>query len=224
MAVRLMYFHPLSPRPRVSAIYLCECVYMTMTEWMGREKCKWESCVLCAEGGFYFFTVRRILYVHINFPTPCSALLLMLLLLFRTFMSTLTYHPFCFLFSCARCCVGELEKLSSRYFSNVYGFLYPHWACRKYNQFYFVRAHSTPLASRCPLFRATLKYFFFDSTRSEQEKQKIENFSIFWHFPKMKFCNVVSVGWVEGSSGKLNNRTYTGRWQTIGNLFLHYYK
>ena len=92
---------------------------------MGREKCKWESCVLCAEGGFYFFTVRRILYVHINFPTPCSAdsVLLLLLLLFYTFMSTLTYHPFCFLFSCAHACVGELEKLSSRYFSNVCRFL-----------------------------------------------------------------------------------------------------
>lgn len=79
------------------------------------------------------------------------------------------------------------------------GFSTLYWACRKYNQFYFVRAHSTALGSCYPLSplllpaRATLKYLFDTRRKREQESG---NFSIFWHFPKMKFRNAAFYGWV----------------------------
>lgn len=161
-----MYFHPrsLSLSPRLA---ICANVYM-MPEWMGREKCKWESCV----GWFAFFTVRRMSYIHINFPTPYSADSALLLLLFRTFMSTLTYHPFCFLSMRTCWCWWVVEKgktFLSILFKRVWVRATLNWACRKYNQFYFVRTHPT-LAH----ISAALKHLV-DPHRASRENT--ENFS-----------------------------------------------
>lgn len=100
------------------------CLMTKRNEWVERNVNG--KVVLCAEGGF---TVRRMIVCTHNFPTLvfCRFLLtLLLLLLFFVylFMSTLTYHhPFCVFSSLAhRTCIGELEKLSSRYSSNMYGF------------------------------------------------------------------------------------------------------
>jgi hypothetical protein len=106
--------------------YLCECVYMMTerNEWVERNV-----------NGKTVYYMRRVdllsaawFYILINFPTlvlPISLDVAVFVVIFCIpFMSTLTYHHPFYVFSshAHRSCVGELEKLSSRYSSNVYGF------------------------------------------------------------------------------------------------------
>lgn len=150
-----------------SVCYLCECM---MTEWMGREKCKWESRVHCAERVVSLpspFAVRRkTLYVEINFPTPCSVLI-------QYSCCWCYFVPLCppsrtihSVFS--RRCVGAanfpLDIL-------VWVFTLTRArsvSCRKYNQFYFYSLPTFP----------SLKYF----------SRRVES------FPKRKSCNSPTPG------------------------------
>lgn len=179
-------------------IYICD-------DWIDGSKKEKERnvngktlCIMCWGWFLLFHCPPHVsMYVKHKFSNPLfsanSALLLLLLV--HTFMSTLTYHPFCFLFSCARrLCwwVGEATvSLSIFSFNSVWVFFpfYPHRACRKYNQFHFVRALSLrPRLLSLPTFHspnASLKYPSpFDPTENCKAGKSSWNFSIFWHFPK----------------------------------------
>lgn len=154
-SVRLAFMYFLS-LPGFS--YLCECVYDDGAEWMGREKCKWESCVLCAEGGFALLNIFCLsaawLYVFINFPTLVLCRFCLTLLLLLLFLVYLLCPPsrtdgtiLCFLFSCApQLCWWVWKTFLSIFLKCVW---VSHWACRKYNQFYFAL---TLIPFYCPLF------------------------------------------------------------------------
>jgi hypothetical protein len=103
--------------------YLCECVY-DEAEWMGREKCKWESCVLCWRVALLS---AAWLYTH-KFSNPCvlpisldvaAFVVISCIYLLCPPSRTIIHSVFSLLM---RSCGGELEKLSSQYSSNVYGF------------------------------------------------------------------------------------------------------
>jgi hypothetical protein len=145
---------------------------------MGREKCKWESCVLCAEGGFCLSAAW--LYVFINFPTLVLCRFRLTLLLLLLFLVYLLCPPsrsdgtiLCFLFSCAPQLCWCLGKLSSRYSSNVYGFLTEHveniinFISLRFS-YHFAAHFSSPAF---PLIRTKTSPF-------DSQKMK-ENFSIF---------------------------------------------
>lgn len=76
-----------------------------------------------------------------------------------------------------------------------------HWACRAYNQFYF---HS--LAAHISF------------------TKNISCVALWRKFRKPKFCNFRQLRKREKISGKLNNRTYTDRWQTIRVSLLRHYR
>lgn len=93
----------------------------------------------------FFHCPPHVVRTH-KFSNPYSADSALLLLLFRTFMSTLTYHPFCFLSMRTCWCWWVVEKgktFLSILFNCVWVRATLNWACRKYNQFYFVRTHPT---------------------------------------------------------------------------------
>lgn len=197
-------------------------------------------CIICRGWFLLFYCPPHAVYVHINFPTPCSAdsALLLLLLLFLY----LYVHPHVpsILFS-LHAHVSVLvswKNFPLDIFQHCMGFSLPSTEhvenIINFISYAFTLLNSA-LAAHILLpanFELTLKYHLFDTHRNESKIKEEQNknkesrksffFSIFWHFPKAKFCNVVSVEWVEKSfSLKLNNHTNTDRWQTIGILYLY---
>lgn len=78
-SLRLLYVlsHSLSRSPSAHGgfqLFVRTCMYDDGMNGSREAKRNVNGKVLCTlEGGFRFpFTVRRMLYVHINFPTPCS--------------------------------------------------------------------------------------------------------------------------------------------------------
>jgi hypothetical protein len=175
--------------------YLCECVY-DEAEWMGREKCKWESCVLCWRVALLS---AAWLYTH-KFSNPCVLPISLDVVAFVViscipFMSTLTYHhPFCVFSSHAQLWWWVGKTFLSILLKCVWVF----WACRKYNQFYFApnlipkifAAHFTSPFFSFFCFWAELKTSF----QSLEIKEKLFHFlTILWN---EIFVKLFLFGWV----------------------------